>query len=117
MILFLNKIDIFMEKLISSPIVDYFSDYEGPSSYYTAVRYMENKFLALYHNGERQPLICHRTCATGAFPSMRENADCSTDSRQLKRVFEAVEESILVASLIDSVRTFEIAPNYLSLLI
>lgn len=90
MILFLNKTDLFKAKLISSPIYEYYSDYEGPSNYPTAVAYMESKFRPLYRNGANHPLICHQTCAT--------------DSDQLKVVFEAVEESILMASLVESVR-------------
>jgi hypothetical protein len=88
-ILFLNKTDLFKAKLISSPIYEYYSDYEGESDYETAVAYMESKFRPLYRNGANHPLICHQTCAT--------------DSDQLKVVFDAVEQSILAASMAESV--------------
>lgn len=105
-ILFLNKTDLFKLKLISSPIYEFYSDYEGPSDYRTAISYMESKFRPLYRNGDKHPLICHQTCATGSFIysfAAEGMLMLWIDSDQLKLVFEAVEESILIASLADSV--------------
>lgn len=51
-------------KLITSPIYEYYSDYEGPSDYPTGCAYMESKFRPLYRNEEARPLIVHFTCAT-----------------------------------------------------
>ena len=88
-ILFMNKTDLFKAKLISSPIYEYYSDYDGPSDYPTGCAYMESKFTPLYRNGAARPLHVHFTCAT--------------DTEQLKVVFNAVEESILHASIADLV--------------
>ncbi|GJN90002.1 hypothetical protein Rhopal_002997-T1 [Rhodotorula paludigena] len=86
-ILFMNKTDLFKAKLITSPIYEYYSDYEGPSDYPTGCAYMESKFRPLYRNEAVRPLIVHFTCAT--------------DTEQLKVVFAAVEESILKAAMED----------------
>ncbi|BGP41123.1 guanine nucleotide-binding protein subunit alpha [Rhodotorula kratochvilovae] len=86
-ILFMNKTDLFKAKLITSPIYEYYSDYEGPSDYPTGCAYMESKFRPLYRNETARPLIVHFTCAT--------------DTEQLKVVFAAVEESILKAAMED----------------
>lgn len=88
-ILFLNKTDLFKAKLITSPIYEFYSDYEGPSDYPTASAYMKSKFEPLYRNHEARPLIVHFTCAT--------------DTEQLKVVFNAVEQSIYAAALNDMV--------------
>ena len=61
-ILFLNKTDLFKAKLITSPIYEYYSDYEGPSDYPTASEYMRSKFVPLYRNHENRPLHVHFTC-------------------------------------------------------
>ncbi|SCZ95174.1 BZ3500_MvSof-1268-A1-R1_Chr11-2g03331 [Microbotryum saponariae] len=84
-ILFMNKTDLFKAKLITSPIYEYYSDYEGPSDYPTGCAYMESKFRPLYRNGHNRPLHVHFTCAT--------------DTEQLRVVFNAVEESIMAASI------------------
>ncbi|ORY62715.1 G protein alpha-subunit [Leucosporidium creatinivorum] len=84
-ILFLNKTDLFKAKLITSPIYEYYSDFEGASDYATASAYMQSKFTPLYRNHEARPLHVHFTCAT--------------DTEQLKVVFNAVEQSIMAASI------------------
>ncbi|KAL8280887.1 hypothetical protein RQP46_006566 [Phenoliferia psychrophenolica] len=87
-ILFMNKTDLFRAKLVTSPIYEYYSDYEGPSDYPTGCAYMQSKFTPLYRNGSIHPLHCLFTCAT--------------DTEQLRTVFNAVEENIMTASLIDA---------------
>lgn len=62
MILFLNKTDLFKAKLITSPIYEYYSDFEGASDYATASAYMQSKFTPLYRNHEARPLHVHFTC-------------------------------------------------------
>lgn len=109
-ILFMNKTDLFRAKLVSSPIYEYYSDYEGPSDYPTGCAYMQSKFTPLYRNGSIHPLHCLFTCATGEWlpqaVSRLSTADLctpSTDTEQLRTVFNAVEENIMTASLIDAV--------------
>ena len=66
----MNKTDLFRAKLVTSPIYEYYSDYEGPSDYPTGCAYMQSKFTPLYRNGSIHPLHCLFTCATGSsFPT------------------------------------------------
>lgn len=46
-LLFLNKVDKFMEKLADIPISDYFSDYNGGASYAKACEYFAQQFKSL----------------------------------------------------------------------
>lgn len=77
-ILFLNKIDRFREKLPSSPMKDYFPDYEGRLSienrslrsdksggqdYNSACDYILNRFVSLNQSDVKQ-VYTHFTCAT-----------------------------------------------------
>jgi guanine nucleotide-binding protein subunit alpha len=52
----MNKTDLFKQKLVSSPIYEYYSDYDGPSDYPTGCKYMQSKFTPLYRNGSIHPL-------------------------------------------------------------
>lgn len=47
--LFLNKVDIFMQKLVEIPISKYFSDYDGGSNYSKACEYFAQRFRKLDH--------------------------------------------------------------------
>jgi GTPase SAR1 family protein len=46
-VLLLNKIDLFKEKIKSFPLKNTFSDYEGEDDYGKAVEFIENKFISL----------------------------------------------------------------------
>ena len=62
-ILFLNKNDIFAEKLKCSPITDYFPDYEGDTkSYDETLYFLKQKFLSL-NRGTKRPVYTYVTCA------------------------------------------------------
>ncbi|KAK8930267.1 Guanine nucleotide-binding protein subunit [Metarhizium anisopliae BRIP 53293] len=65
MILFLNKMDLFKEKLPKSPISKYgFTDYHGPEDDYKAAsKYFLDKFRALSRNPEKE-IYGHFTNAT-----------------------------------------------------
>ncbi len=84
MILFLNKKDLFAEKLQRSPLEKYCSDYEGTSDYDEAAAYMARKFNSLNQSTEKQ-IYTHFTCAT--------------DTDQIKVVMEAVYDTVLQANL------------------
>ena len=64
-ILFLNKMDLFKEKLPKSPISKYgFTDYHGPDDDYKAAsKYFLDKFRALSRNPEKE-IYGHFTNAT-----------------------------------------------------
>ena len=62
-ILFLNKIDRFKEKLPVSPMKNYFPDYEGGDDYSLACDYILNRFVSLNQHETKQ-IYTHFTCAT-----------------------------------------------------
>jgi len=62
-ILFLNKIDRFKEKLPASPMKNYFPDYEGGDDYAMACDYILNRFVSLNQHETKQ-IYTHFTCAT-----------------------------------------------------
>ena len=63
-ILFLNKIDLFAEKLPNSPLGDYFPDYAGGENYDAACDYLLHRFVALNQNAATKQIYAHYTCAT-----------------------------------------------------
>ncbi|QLQ80102.1 hypothetical protein HG537_0D01020 [Torulaspora globosa] len=63
-ILFLNKMDIFEEKVKRMPIRKYFPDFQGRVGDVEAgIQYFENIFLSLNRNSNK-PIYVKRTCAT-----------------------------------------------------
>ncbi|CAG8556525.1 6515_t:CDS:2 [Paraglomus occultum] len=85
-ILFLNKIDRFREKLPISPMNKYFPDYEGGNNYDAACDYILNRFVSLNQSDVKQ-IYTHFTCAT--------------DTQQIKFVMAAVNDIIIQANLRD----------------
>jgi hypothetical protein len=80
-ILFLNKIDRFKEKLPVSPMKNYFPDYEGGDDYAAACDYILNRFVSLNQHETKQ-IYTHFTCAT--------------DTTQIRFVMAAVNGKIAV---------------------
>lgn len=83
-ILFLNKTDIFKEKVERVPIEDYFPDYQGGPDYELGCQYFKERFLALNQSPTKQ-VYTHFTCAT--------------DTNQMKFVMSAVHDIIIQTSL------------------
>lgn len=63
-ILFLNKIDLFAEKLPHSPLADYFPDYNGGNNYDAACDYLLHRFVSLNQSAASKQIYAHYTCAT-----------------------------------------------------
>lgn len=83
-ILFLNKMDIFEEKVKRMPIRKFFPDFQGRVGDAEAgVKYFENIFLSL--NRYNKPLYVRRTCAT--------------DTQTMKFVLSAVTDLITQQNL------------------
>src|SRR5271170_561667 len=85
MILFLNKIDLFQEKLRYSSLSAYFPDFKGISptgsrfnssgndkSYLEASRYFQKKFIRLNKSSEKE-VYAHFTNATGLLPPKKSS--------------------------------------------
>lgn len=83
-ILFLNKIDRFQEKLPHSPLANYFPDFDGSNTYDEASSYILNRFVSLNQSNTKQ-IYTHFTCAT--------------DTKQIKFVMAAVNDIIIQKSL------------------
>jgi len=84
MILFLNKIDLFAEKVRKVPLTVCFHDYPGrPGDYDHAIKYIEDKFLE--QNKQPKLVFTHPTCAT--------------DTKNVERVFDACRLVILKENL------------------
>ncbi|KAI8059352.1 guanine nucleotide binding protein, alpha subunit [Gongronella butleri] len=85
-ILFLNKIDIFKEKLPKHPLKESFPDFVGPNTYDAASDFILNRFVSLNQSDSKQ-IYTHFTCAT--------------DTEQIKFVMGAVNDIIIQNSLRD----------------
>lgn len=80
-ILFLNKIDLFAEKLPRSPLADYFPDYTGGDNYDAACEYLLHRFVSLNQSAATKQIYAHYTCAT--------------DTQQIKFVLSAIQDILL----------------------
>lgn len=84
-ILFLNKVDIFRNKIEKSPIRTYFPDYDGPDGDFNASRaYFRDRFLRL-----------NRSKSKEIYPSFTN----ATDTGLLKVVMASVTDIILTNHL------------------
>ncbi|KAF9015774.1 guanine nucleotide binding protein, alpha subunit [Hymenopellis radicata] len=79
-ILFLNKIDLFQQKLPLSPLGDYFPDFTGGDDYDLACDFLSKRFTGLNQSSGKQ-VYTHLTCAT--------------DTQQIKFVLSAVQDILL----------------------
>ncbi|XP_013380683.1 guanine nucleotide-binding protein G(i) subunit alpha isoform X2 [Lingula anatina] len=86
-ILFLNKKDLFSEKIKKSPLSICFSEYQGPNTYEDAAAYIQLQFEKLNKRAETKDIYCHFTCAT--------------DTNNVQFVFDAVTDVIIKNNLKD----------------
>eukprot|EP00013_Stygamoeba_regulata_P004039 CAMPEP_0177641354 /NCGR_PEP_ID=MMETSP0447-20121125/7021_1 /TAXON_ID=0 /ORGANISM="Stygamoeba regulata, Strain BSH-02190019" /LENGTH=356 /DNA_ID=CAMNT_0019143465 /DNA_START=118 /DNA_END=1188 /DNA_ORIENTATION=+ len=82
--LFLNKSDLFAEKIKKGNMHEYFSDYTGGADFNKGVKYIREKFEAQNQNPSRT-IYPHVTCAL--------------DTKNIQFVFQAVRHSINVLSI------------------
>lgn len=107
-ILFLNKEDLFSEKLESSPIRRYFPDYSGGSTDVEAAKdYFKRRFLRIAQKGTHQLL---QECESSTRPNKTDNTFLSkrtvyphfttaVDISLIQRVMESVSHIILQSAL------------------
>jgi guanine nucleotide-binding protein subunit alpha len=74
-ILLFTKTDVFEDRLLISPLQEYFADYDGGSDFTAACDYIMNKFISMNQHKQKQ-IYTHFTCAT--------------DTMQVQRVLVAV---------------------------
>ncbi|KAI9477133.1 guanine nucleotide binding protein, alpha subunit [Zychaea mexicana] len=85
-ILFLNKTDLFKEKLQHSKFSNYFPDYRhNDTDYDTTSKYIMERFKSLSNHTAEKQIYTHFTCAT--------------DTEQIRFVMTAVNDIILQANL------------------
>lgn len=89
MILFLNKKDLFMEKIKKKPIKEcsVFHKYDGPNDYEHCSEYIKNEFVRKNKTPREKEVYTHITCAT--------------DTENIRVVFNAVKDIIIRKSLRD----------------
>lgn len=85
--LFLNKKDIFMEKIKKSPLKICFPEYEGANTYEETSRFIQDKFRELNKSPQYKAIYFHFTCAT--------------DTENVKFVFDSVTDVIIKSNLAD----------------
>lgn len=85
-VLFLNKIDVFAEKLPYSPLEKHFPDYTGGNNINKAAKYILWRFTQVNRSG------------LNIYPHVTQ----ATDTSNIQLVFAAVKETILENSLRDS---------------
>lgn len=80
-ILFLNKIDLFAEKLPRSSLAKFFPDYKGGDNYDAACQYLLQQFISLNTRADTKQIYSHLTCAT--------------ETKQIKFVMDAVNDIVV----------------------
>ncbi|XP_004399328.1 PREDICTED: guanine nucleotide-binding protein G(i) subunit alpha-2 isoform X1 [Odobenus rosmarus divergens] len=86
-ILFLNKKDLFEEKITHSPLTICFPEYTGANKYDEAASYIQSKFEDLNKRKDTKEIYTHFTCAT--------------DTKNVQFVFDAVTDVIIKNNLKD----------------
>ncbi|KAI7811958.1 guanine nucleotide binding protein (G protein), alpha inhibiting activity polypeptide a [Triplophysa rosa] len=86
-ILFLNKKDLFEDKVKKSPLTICFPEYPGSSSYDEASAYVQSQFEDLNKMKDTKEIYAHMTCAT--------------DTKNVQFVFDAVTDVIIKNNLKD----------------
>uniref|UniRef100_A0A8C8ALE8 Guanine nucleotide-binding protein G(i) subunit alpha-2 n=18 Tax=Aves TaxID=8782 RepID=A0A8C8ALE8_9STRI len=86
-ILFLNKKDLFEEKIVHSPLTICFPEYTGANKYDEAASYIQSKFEDLNKRKDTKEIYTHFTCAT--------------DTKNVQFVFDAVTDVIIKNNLKD----------------
>ncbi|VDK77922.1 unnamed protein product [Litomosoides sigmodontis] len=84
-ILFLNKKDLFAEKIQRVNITTAFPDYEGGQNYEEAMSFIKMKFSELNLNPDKKTIYMHETCAT--------------DTNQVQLVITSVIDTIIQKNL------------------
>lgn len=87
-ILFLNKSDIFQEKIHKVDLSVCFPDYKGGYNFERATGFLKKKFVKLNRNPKRKEIYCHITCAT--------------DTKNIEFVFSVVKDIIIKKVLVGS---------------
>jgi guanine nucleotide-binding protein subunit alpha len=91
-ILFLNKSDLFKDKIKKYKISDYFPEYMGGDDFQEACDFITNKFTSLNEKEDTKKIYPHVTCCT--------------DTENIRHVFASVKDSVS-KEMLRSLYTFE----------
>ncbi|AWO98185.1 Guanine nucleotide-binding protein G(i) subunit alpha-1 [Scophthalmus maximus] len=91
-ILFLNKKDLFEEKIKKSPLTICYPEYAGSNTYEEAAAYIQCQFEDLNKRKDTKEIYTHFTCAT--------------DTKNVQFVFDAVTDVIIKNNLKDCDRCY-----------
>ncbi|KAG9475153.1 hypothetical protein GDO78_003556 [Eleutherodactylus coqui] len=83
-ILFLNKKDIFQDKIRKSPLTICFPEYKGPNSFTEGVAHIQHQYESR-NKSQKKQIYTHITCAT--------------DTNNIQFVFDAVTDVIIANNL------------------
>ncbi|CAL8086512.1 unnamed protein product [Calicophoron daubneyi] len=86
-ILFLNKRDLFEDKITKSPLTICFPEYTGLNNFEEASQYIQHRFESLSGQNKAKDIYSHFTCAT--------------DTSNIQFVFDAVTDVIIKTNLKD----------------
>lgn len=86
-ILFLNKMDLFKEKIQKTDLNVAFPDYDGGCNFERAANYIKEKYQNTCRHKGNKTIYAHLTCAT--------------DTTHLKKVFDAIQDIILQKTMKD----------------
>ncbi|KAM8975244.1 guanine nucleotide-binding protein G(i) subunit alpha-3 isoform 1-T1 [Pelodytes ibericus] len=86
-ILFLNKKDLFEEKISRSPLTICYPEYSGSNTYEEAAAYIQCQFEDLNRRKDTKEIYTHFTCAT--------------DTKNVQFVFDAVTDVIIKSNLME----------------
>uniref|UniRef100_A0A914XII4 Uncharacterized protein n=1 Tax=Plectus sambesii TaxID=2011161 RepID=A0A914XII4_9BILA len=88
MILFLNKKDLFAEKIKTVSLNTWFPKYSGGQNYEEGIAFMKSMFARLNQEPGRRKIYMHETCAT--------------DTNQVQIVINSVIDTIIQENLKES---------------
>jgi guanine nucleotide-binding protein G(i) subunit alpha len=85
MIIFLNKMDLFVEKITRSPLTICFPEYRGPNTYEAGIVFIQEKFDNLNNERHIKEIYSHLTCAI--------------DTKNIQWVFDVTTDVIIKYNL------------------
>ncbi|KAJ3009234.1 guanine nucleotide-binding protein subunit alpha [Thoreauomyces humboldtii] len=85
-ILFLNKIDLFREKLPKSSLANYFPDFKGGADFDAACDYMWRRFKSLNQSTSKEARL---------FCKVYIHFTCATDTKQIQFVMDVINDIMM----------------------
>eukprot|EP01120_Amphizonella_sp_Union-15-10_P005983 TRINITY_DN1850_c0_g1_i1.p1 TRINITY_DN1850_c0_g1~~TRINITY_DN1850_c0_g1_i1.p1 ORF type:complete len:349 (+),score=66.42 TRINITY_DN1850_c0_g1_i1:58-1104(+) len=87
-VLFLNKNDVFEQKIKSKPLSKLFPEYDGGADFDAAVSFVKRKYTEVFARDERM---------------LQSFTTCAVDTRSVRRVFDTVKR-ILLSSVLNEMK-------------